>query len=76
PDGAAGADGVRVRLWTGSGLVATPRGLLVGSTTLPLEVPDGGNVPLDIVESGSPGGDLLVRAGARSSGDAAAGGNR
>ncbi|MFT6110958.1 MAG: hypothetical protein ACJA2W_003887 [Planctomycetota bacterium] len=76
PDGAAGADGVRVRLWTGSGLVATPRGLLVGSTTLPLEVPDGGSVPLDIVDSGSPGGDLLVRAGARSSGDAAAGGNR
>ncbi|WP_419191195.1 rod shape-determining protein MreC [Saltatorellus ferox] len=58
-------DGVDVRLWTGSGLVATPRGLLLGTTRLPLELPPEESVYLDLVETGSVGEELFVHAGAR-----------
>ena len=55
---------VDVRFWTGSGLVGTPRGLLVGRTKLPLELPEGmDEVVLELTETGSAGGSLSVHVG-------------
>ena len=62
--GGEAAESVDVRLWTGSGLVGTPRGLLVGRTSLPADLPeDAGEIYLDLVETGSAGGELLVHVG-------------
>ena len=61
---AAPARSVDVRLWTGSGLVGTPRGLLVGRTELPVELPEGmDEFELKLTETGSAGGELLVHVG-------------
>jgi hypothetical protein len=70
------AASVDVRLWTGSGLVGTPRGLLVGRTELPVELQEGATeLDLDLTETGSAGEDLFVhlRTVARATAEAAKG---